>query len=590
MDHGERRIRSLKLSGHDDSQLLQARYHLEEAFRTASFPGLPPNAEVVIRHLDLGAIRLEHTSLPLAAKITDMIRNLASEAVCVDHQSHPTANIVWFSDSLQVYKVLLTTLLDNKAADEWYWRSLFPNQALELNQATIEMLLLDSRRTVVNALAPAYLLESCLEPRRLARLFGFLTPALARRMLHELGLSPVAAVSSHGQSGPGTNSSVHAGLDLIPAPNMSLSWRKALLHAVSVWGEQDVRTAWLAYHALIIHQPAYLQRKDSLQRIVFSEWLKQCSFNGVTKEDEQKVSVETNQASSSQQQPEIQADSSTRQDAISTSPAKRDDSQHREELAQDFVRETQLDENDADAKDKYNSESLTDYPFVFSDHAGFAFVISLLQRLGMTELLMQNEKLIANDFPRQLLWALAQRLGLIKNDPCWQLFENLEPQHTLEINNFIAPDIWWRIAMASGRLLRRYRLAQSGRQAIAEPGGRWLLFWGDETDAACSGLLSEVQVEEAGLLLLPLQMVDLTNSMQLVAATYLRRLCAVSLRTLVQRPGQVGLTTTHWDVVFDINTTDLRLRRVALDSDPGWMPWLGKVVQFHFDSEGQANV
>ncbi len=47
---------------------------------------------------------------------------------------------------------------------------------------------------------------------------------------------------------------------------------------------------------------------------------------------------------------------------------------------------------------------------------------------------------------------------------------------------------------------------------------------------------------------------------------------------------------THWDVMFDINRTDLRLRRVALDSDPGWVPWLGRVVRFHYDSEGQGHV
>ena len=60
MDQSERRIRSLKLRGSDDTQLLQLRYRLEEAFRTASLPGLPPNAMVLIRRLDLGQNRIRH--------------------------------------------------------------------------------------------------------------------------------------------------------------------------------------------------------------------------------------------------------------------------------------------------------------------------------------------------------------------------------------------------------------------------------------------------------------------------------------------------------------------------------------------------
>ena len=80
-----------------------------------------------------------------------------------------------------------------------------------------------------------------------------------------------------------------------------------------------------------------------------------------------------------------------------------------------------------------------------------------------------------------------------------------------------------------------------------------------------------------------LEFIRLLNAMQLVAGYWLRRHCAISLRTLVKRPGRVVMTPTHWDVIFDLNQTDLRLRRSALDINPGWVPWLGRVVQFHFE-------
>jgi hypothetical protein len=87
-----------------------------------------------------------------------------------------------------------------------------------------------------------------------------------------------------------------------------------------------------------------------------------------------------------------------------------------------------------------------------------------------------------------------------------------------------------------------------------------------------------------------IQLHELIKIVQLLGALYLRRYCRISLRSLIQRPGRVVMTVTHWDVIFDLNQIDLRLRRIALDSDPGWVPWLGRVVQFHYDSEGERYV
>jgi hypothetical protein len=53
-------------------------------------------------------------------------------------------------------------------------------------------------------------------------------------------------------------------------------------------------------------------------------------------------------------------------------------------------------------------------------------------------------------------------------------------------------------------------------------------------------------------------------------------------RSLVQRPARVMATPTHIDVLLDIRQADLRARRLGLDIDPGWVPWLGRVVRFHY--------
>ena len=62
----------------------------------------------------------------------------------------------------------------------------------------------------------------------------------------------------------------------------------------------------------------------------------------------------------------------------------------------------------------------------------------------------------------------------------------------------------------------------------------------------------------------------------------LRRHARMDLPELIRRQAWVGSTPTHIDVVFPLDEVDLRLRRLGLDSDPGWVPWFRRIVAFHF--------
>jgi len=63
----------------------------------------------------------------------------------------------------------------------------------------------------------------------------------------------------------------------------------------------------------------------------------------------------------------------------------------------------------------------------------------------------------------------------------------------------------------------------------------------------------------------------------------LRRRFRIGLASLVLRPASVAATRSHVDVHFALAATDLRVRRHGFDLDPGWLPWFGRVVAFHFD-------
>ncbi|MDZ7754069.1 MAG: hypothetical protein U5S82_21120 [Gammaproteobacteria bacterium] len=533
MRQPERRVRKLTLRGGGHVQLLQARYVVEEALRTASLPGVPLHADVLVRHLDLGTL---HPNLPftvLAHKITALLRHLAAAAVCVDEQSSPDAEVVWFSDPVQVYVTLLTRLLDGKAVNEWYWRSLFPGQDLSLQPATIEWLLLASRQTALQELAPAHVLQAVVEARSWPRLLAFITPTLARRMLHGAGLSPVAAVKHNGARAYGPKA-------IQPAP-LNADWREALRLAVETWGDADVRSQWLAWHALVLHRPAWLECRDCLQRLDLVRWMADASdgrrpVQGDDPAPHSALGKAQNTTAAADYQrsnilrsapPDPGASAAAVQDPPS-SPA----TGHRQYPAGvDAGRDLRPDPARHPQGRGKGAAALTR----FTSQAGFAFVVPLLQRLALAELLQQDQRLIQLDFARQLLWSMARRFGIQKHDPIWSLFEDFEPQSDVALADIPIPRLWLRL---------------SGKHVSST------------------------------------SLHALINTIQLTAEAYLRRYCQLSLGSLLNRPGRVSITATHWDVHFDINQTELRLRRVALDTDPGWTPWLGRVLQFHYDHEG----
>lgn len=75
--------------------------------------------------------------------------------------------------------------------------------------------------------------------------------------------------------------------------------------------------------------------------------------------------------------------------------------------------------------------------------------------------------------------------------------------------------------------------------------------------------------------------------------TSMRRWCRLNaemgLHNLVQRSGHISITRTHIDIWFEPQQADIRIRRVGLDLDPGWVPWFGRVVAFHYTGAGYGN-
>ena len=55
------------------------------------------------------------------------------------------------------------------------------------------------------------------------------------------------------------------------------------------------------------------------------------------------------------------------------------------------------------------------------------------------------------------------------------------------------------------------------------------------------------------------------------------------LNWIIRRPALCRITRSHIDVHFGHNQADIRLRKLGLDLNPGWIFCLGKVITFHYD-------
>ena len=166
----------------------------------------------------------------------------------------------------------------------------------------------------------------------------------------------------------------------------------------------------------------------------------------------------------------------------------------------------------------------------FTPCAGFLFLVPILERLGFADFLAAHPMLLEGGFPARLLFSIGQRVGLRPDDPLALALDEFDPA---------APEpLLWEMPSPAREILA----PPAPRLRLASPLAAW---W-------------------------------------MALRRWCRREAHIGLASLIYRPGFVAVSRTHFDVTFDLATADLRVRRSALDVDPGWVPWLGRVVRFHY--------
>lgn len=171
-----------------------------------------------------------------------------------------------------------------------------------------------------------------------------------------------------------------------------------------------------------------------------------------------------------------------------------------------------------------------------TEGAGVYFLLHALRHTGIVPLLDAHAELRLTHFVARVLLRLARQAGVAFEDPILQpLLEDIDGLH-----------------------------ASDARDPLARPPS-----------------LSHLQRLRAAP--------ELTERLWACAVRrWCRRHMRMSVREILARPGRIRATPTNIDITLPMSAVDLRIRRVGLDLDPGYVPWFARVVHFHYDVEGGA--
>jgi hypothetical protein len=216
---------------------------------------------------------------------------------------------------------------------------------------------------------------------------------------------------------------------------------------------------------------------------------------------------------------------------------------------------------------------------------GLPFLVHALDYLGLPGMLEAQpalrERAVAEHF---LVW-VATRLGVPPADP---MVRALRPEELPPLGAPCAFEASERFRKRSGARMPSREIALDGGRALEmDARGRMVL-------AVRHPLTSGARAEPSGApepaarearqdnLLRTPDLELLLRALHLATSRLLRTRAKLSLRALVLRPGRVAATRSHLDVLFDHAQADLGIRAAGLDIDPGWVPWLGRVIRYHY--------
>ncbi len=517
---------------------------LADALRTASLPD--SGRLIVFRRVNLGRLSARSSATAWSRRLEKELQTLADRAVAFTEPAADRAPTVWFPDDWQPAIELAIRLVRGADATGWFWSAAVPGWRPGLPESAAASLVF--RQLATRGGAPA-------------------TLALAQRLHREGGLFTFAGWLSEADlvawatpKRPTTSQSEEhrarvAGASLALVPRV---WRERLSALAATAGSQSARTIWVIAGLLStrgVAPPEAAELRELASRIATSlAGLPARHPSPQSMADMPAEAVRGPEPSSSVAEPAI---------------------------IREAIPET---------------ASATRGPLSPTMAGGLLFTLNLLGRLGWPTWLGEPDRAFAGAVTLRLWQTLADRFALPADDALrsW-LREPRPPPDTASTAqsaqvsiirtdpfsfSFRAP----RLAELAGRRLvvRPGMVRVAGRpgwRLLVDGSGRLPLAAWARGQRSFNRPLTGVRRREPAW---PAPVDPLIAALALGAHRLCRRATGLGLRTLALRPARLSWTETHVDVHFRLDQADVRIRRAGLDFNPGWVPWLGRVITFHY--------
>lgn len=648
-----RKVHTLRLRAPDAQAVRSGAILFEDALRTCSIPGGEGGRLLLVREIHLGRISRFDSPATLALQIERQMWDLSGRAVYAEDPSAPSQPVVYFHDAADALIQLTQRVARGQSTDAWFWRAAVPQWEPQLSRERALRVLLSAALEI----EPVVLTLARLV-RELARVDAL--DALLAVMRESDGPALLQACEW---------TRVEAETKPTRAVTIPPAWDATLARWVQVWGMQDARTLWLAATILVLANPARVgdsklaaraeqvvrafRATDETARAVRardSDFSTAATLNPRTEMPKatslKDARLETNKAAIARENA-VSLPKIWRAHASSdVSPLSSDAPASTERIADSPTRE-----HVATA-----ANAVTARGWQPTQYAGFYFLLSALERLGIAAFLEADTELVECGFAARLLEDLATRLNIPREDAVRSALET--PQYEWTRETFVAPKHWfrglnkpnlqcstktsgWKTRIAAN--LNEYPPMTESSERFAEirlDSRKFALeefpslnippacdvalemtsrpkFQGVDTfklrrirgtdhgyvlcDAserltlACwrgnspEEIRDVVEHSAVGRDFAPESVFDLLLRAWRVALT---RWCwmyaGLRVRTIVARPGQIYVTPTHLEVELDHHLADVRIRQAGLDLDPGWTPWFGRVVLFHYRYGGRS--
>jgi hypothetical protein len=535
-----RRVRRVHLTAASDALVRRGAILLEDALRTASLPAASGSRLLVIRSLPVGVIHADASPASLSLVIERRVAELSRGAVYAEDPSADRADAVYFRDDVEAPVLLAIRLARGARADAWFWRIAVPGHRPDASREEgLRAALARALASGAGAFAAVRLVET-LASRGLAdALLGALRRQEGEALVRALGWSPDAPAIAPPEAGP-------EDAQAMPALLSALSrWAPA-------WGVGDPRTVWLAAAALAAGRPGCLldaRLPDRARRLARAARTRLDAWSGTEREADPGA-LGREQERDARERPGERGDGRERDAALSVSHEP-----------------TRAPEGEGEPAGEGEP-----------DRAGSREIVREREDAGddrrrkAADGRAAREDIVGPDIDSTRPPPERPRVAGGRGDPGGDVAET-----ALGGLLFLLP-VLERIGIAA-------TLEGDPELLDLDVPARVLLHVGerlyDRPDDAMLRLLRRKLPDGAA------DATQVVRGLATEARRWCRRRARIGLRDLVLRPAQVAATETHVDVIFDLRDADIRVRRAGLDIDPGWVPWFGRVVRFHYVRRGQ---